>query len=90
MNGFDKAEKKMDNNLLRKPALIGYLCGNDEGNSDFFKGDEGRYCVISARRGKKFSLFRKVQAQVHLTYNGPVSEEAWKFFSKYPDNPHGK
>ena len=37
---------------------------NDACNSDFFTGTEGRHSAISARRGKKCSLLREVQARI--------------------------
>ena len=40
------------------------LHGNDERNSDFYKGTERRESGISTRRGMKCGLLRKVQARV--------------------------
>ena len=46
------------------PSSPSYFHVKNERNSDFFKGTERRWCAISARRGKKCSLPRAVQAWI--------------------------
>ena len=88
MDGFDRSRRRWTNFFSRDLSSSSSLHGNDERNSDFFKGTEERYIAISARHGQKCSSLRKVQARI-LHVHWSRFGKTWHF-EKYFDDPKGK
>ena len=58
-----RSQKEDGQHFLQKPMSVSVHV-NDEQNSDFFNGTERRWRTFSARRGKKCSLLREVEARI--------------------------